>query len=56
MAVNFLKFNGVVLSVVGDVPVDSEALIVISSMSRISYIYSYGVYGCVVIVWVLWCI
>ncbi len=33
MGANFLGFNGVVLSVVGDVPVDSEAPVVTSSIS-----------------------
>jgi hypothetical protein len=32
---NFLGFNGVVLLVVGDVPVDSETHVVTSSISRI---------------------
>jgi len=36
IGVNFLKFNGVVLSVVGDVFIDSEMLpVVILSISRI---------------------
>ena len=30
----FLRFNGVVISVVGDVPVDSEAIVVTLSISR----------------------
>ena len=33
MGANFSGFNGVVLSVVGDVPVDSEAPVVTSSIS-----------------------
>ncbi len=33
MGANFLGFNGVVLSVVGDIPVDSEAPVVISLIS-----------------------
>jgi hypothetical protein len=33
MGANFPGFNGVVLSVVGDVPVDSEAPVVTSSIS-----------------------
>jgi hypothetical protein len=32
---NFLRFNGVVLSVVGDIPFDSEVLVMTSSISRI---------------------
>jgi hypothetical protein len=32
---NFLKFNGVVLSVIDDVPVDSEATMICSSISMI---------------------
>ena len=35
MAANILGFNGVVHSVVGDVPVDSEASVVTSSISKI---------------------
>ena len=35
MGANILGFNGVVYSVVGDVPVDSEAPVVTSSISRI---------------------
>jgi hypothetical protein len=32
---NILRFNGVILSVVGNVPVDYEASVVISSILRI---------------------
>ena len=35
MEANILGFNDIVLLVVGDVPVDSEALVVTSSISRI---------------------
>ena len=35
MGVNFSGFNGFMLSVVGDVTVDSEAPVVTSSISRI---------------------
>jgi hypothetical protein len=35
---NFIGFNGVVLSVVSDVPVDSEAPVVIWSISRIFWL------------------
>ena len=34
---NILRFNGVVHSVLGDVPVDSEAPVVTSSISRICW-------------------
>lgn len=38
MGVNILRFSNVVLSVVNDVPVDSEVHVVTSSISRIFYL------------------
>ena len=40
MGANILGFNGVVHSIVGDVPVDSEAPVVTSSISRICIVGS----------------
>ena len=45
---NILKFNSVVLSVVGDVPVDSEPSVVISIISEFAYVRHRGECACIV--------
>ena len=45
---NILKFNSVVLSVVDDVPVNSEPSVVISIISEFVYVHHRGECACIV--------
>jgi len=55
MGANILGFNGIVHSVVGDVPVNSEAPVVTSSISRICRLSLRRCSACVVSVCVILC-